>query len=374
MKRLFSRFLMAAAVLGLVVAPVTAQTVPLPGIDNTGFGTTSAEFLMIGAGARGAALGGGYAALADDIEALYWNPAGAALMTRPGIAVATYEYVADTRYNWGAIAFPMGGGERVIGFQAGTFGFSDQPIYTVADPDGASGQTYSVAETFLGFTYAQNFSDRFSAGFSAKYINDQLGRTSASGFAFDLGTNFHALIGDRPIRASFVIQNLGTQLRQDGRALDVNVTRLPEVGVDDRSQDPATARLLAQEFNLPTTFRVGLAYDFVNSSASRITLLSEFTQPNNSDANAAGGLEWALNLGSSGFSIVGRGSFTYQPDNDLAPSAFTTTLASDENTDGLALGGGIGFMQGSFHMAVDYAYKDLGLLGTTNFFSAKITW
>jgi hypothetical protein len=373
MKRLFSRFLMAAAALGLVVTPAAAQTVPLPGIDNTGFGTTSAEFLMIGAGARGAALGGGYAAIADDIEALYWNPAGAALMTRPSVGVSTYEYVADTRYSWAGIAFPMSGGERVLGFQAGTFGFSDQPIYTVQNPEG-DGSTYSVAETFLGFTYAQNFSDRFSAGFSAKYINDQLGRTSATGFAFDLGTNFHAMIGDRPIRASFVIQNLGTQLRQDGRALDVSVTRLPEVGVNDRSQDPATARLLAQEFNLPTTFRVGLAYDFVNSSTSRITLLSEFTQPNNSDANAAGGLEWALNLGSSGFSIVGRGSYTYQSDNNLAPTAFATTLASDENTDGLALGGGLGFMSGSFQMAVDYAYKDLGLLGTTNFFSAKINW
>ena len=51
-----------------------AQEVPVPGIDNTAFGTTSAEFLMLGAGARGAALGGGYAAIADDIDALYWNP------------------------------------------------------------------------------------------------------------------------------------------------------------------------------------------------------------------------------------------------------------------------------------------------------------
>ena len=373
MKRLFSRSLMAAVVMGALSVPATAQEVPLPGIDNTGFGTTSAEFLLIGAGARGAALGGAYAAIADDIEALYWNPAGAAAMTRPGVAVSSYEYVADTRYNWAAVAFPMGGGEKVIGFQVRTFGFSDQPIYTVSNPDG-DGSTYSVAETFMGFSFAQNFSDRFSAGFTAKYINDQLGRTSASGFAFDLGTNFHAMIGDKPIRASFVIQNLGTQLRQDGRALDVAVTRSPEAGVNDRTQDPASARLLAAEFNLPTTFRVGLAYDFINSSSTRITLLSEFTQPNNTDANASGGLEWSMNLGSSGFGIVGRGSYSFQPDNDIAPTAFATTLDSDETTDGMALGGGLTYQSGMFRLAVDYAYKDLGLLGTTNFFSAKINW
>ena len=52
--------------------------------DNTAYGTTSAEFLLLGAGARGAALGGAFAAIATDVSALYYNPAGAALMSRRG--------------------------------------------------------------------------------------------------------------------------------------------------------------------------------------------------------------------------------------------------------------------------------------------------
>ena len=52
--------------------------------DNTGYGTTSAEFLLLGAGARGAALGGAFSAITSDVSALYYNPAGAALMARPG--------------------------------------------------------------------------------------------------------------------------------------------------------------------------------------------------------------------------------------------------------------------------------------------------
>src|SRR5438445_351452 len=82
-------------------------------------------------------------------------------------------------------------------------------------PDG-TGETYSVAETFLAATFSQNFSDRFSAGFSAKIISDELGATKANGFAIDFGTNFHALVGERPIRAAFVIQNLGTNLKHEG--------------------------------------------------------------------------------------------------------------------------------------------------------------
>src|SRR2546426_4013331 len=44
--------------------------------DNTAYGGASGELLLLGAGARGQALGGAYAALATDITAMYYNPAG----------------------------------------------------------------------------------------------------------------------------------------------------------------------------------------------------------------------------------------------------------------------------------------------------------
>src|SRR3712207_8361862 len=61
------------------------------------YGTTSAEFLLLGAGARGTALGGSFAAIATDISALYYNPAGAALIERAGLTIGTYDYVADRK-------------------------------------------------------------------------------------------------------------------------------------------------------------------------------------------------------------------------------------------------------------------------------------
>src|SRR5207245_8324252 len=74
-------------------------------------------------------------------------------------ALPIYSYVADTRYSWVGIGFPLAGGARAVGLSLGTFGFSDQPVYTVDQPDG-TGQTYSVAETFVQATYGQNFSDQ----------------------------------------------------------------------------------------------------------------------------------------------------------------------------------------------------------------------
>ena len=104
--------------------------------DNTSYGTTSAEFLLFGAGARGTALGGAFAAAATDVSSLYYNPGGSALVARPGVMISTYDYVADTRYSWGGLIFPFSGGSRAVGVQFGTFGFKDQPVYTVEQPEG----------------------------------------------------------------------------------------------------------------------------------------------------------------------------------------------------------------------------------------------
>jgi hypothetical protein len=55
-------------------------------------------------------------------------------------------------------------------------------------------------------------------------------------------------------------------------------------------------------------------------------------------------------------------------------SASTTDLDSKENLQGAAFGGGLNYGSGNFSLGVDYAYKYLGILGGTNFFSFTIGW
>jgi len=377
MTKLFTRGLCAIA-LAAGMAPTAAAQQITTRTDNTLYGGSSGEFLLLGAGARGAALGGSYAALATDVTALYFNPAGLAQLPRPEAMVSTYDYVAGTRYTWLGLAFPMAGGVRSVGLSLGTFGFSDQPVYTVDNPDG-DGRTYSVAETFIQATYGQNFSDRFSAGFSVKVISDELGDTKASAVAVDFGTNFHATVGDRPLRAGFVIQNLGSPLKHDGAALDAGVTRTPPLGTPDVPQEPQPVRLRSSGWDLPIVFRVSAALDLVNRGGSRITLLSEFNQPNFAKPAAGAGLEFlGSNLGHSGFSLAARGSYTLQPDNNISDvnlGSLTTNQSTGSFTsDGIAVGGGIAYARGNFKLGFDYAWRDLGLLGGTNFLSFSVGW
>src|SRR5258707_15640462 len=100
----------ALAALALVAGRGAAQ-VTLPS-DNTAYGTTSSEFFLLGASARGMSLGGAYAALATDVSALYYNPAGIAQLSRPSAMVSSYSYIANTQSVWGGLAGPMAGGPQ----------------------------------------------------------------------------------------------------------------------------------------------------------------------------------------------------------------------------------------------------------------------
>lgn len=374
MTRILRTFARALWALPLVAGPAVGQ-VTLPS-DNTAYGTTSAEFLLLGAGARGPALGGAYAALATDVTALYYNPAGVAQMSRPQALVSTYTYIADTRYSWAGVAFPFGGGARAFGVQIGSFGFSDQPVYTVENPEG-DGTKYSVSQTFAGLSYAQNFSDRFAAGFTGKIIVDKLGRTTATGFAVDFGTSFHTMAASRPLRASFVIQNLGTTLKHEGSALDETIARPPVPGQEDVPQERQPANLRTKDWGLPVQFRVGLALDVMSNDRARTTVLAEFNQPNSSRAGFGMGAEFMLSdIGKSGFYFGGRGSWSYQSDNnlDIANAPFDTQLNGKENADGLAGGFGVGYRRGELGLGFDYTRRSLGVLGGTSLFSFSVSW
>lgn len=373
MNRSFThRLVLSAALLGFLPAAVTAQT---QNPDNVSYGSTTAEYLLLGANARGSALGGAYIAVATDVGGLNANPAATALMTGPGAQFSQYNYVADTKLNWGAIAFPFGGGSGTFGMQLGTFGFSSQPVYTVQTPDG-TGEVYDVSETFAALTYAKNFSDRFSVGFTAKGVFDQLGQASGSAFAVDFGTHFHSAVGGKPIRFAFTLTNLGTKMKYDGDAIRTTAPRQTLPGEDPVKSEDQPAILRTTGFSLPTVFRVGLAYDLLSGANSRLTVLGEFNQANSNKAGFGFGAELASNkLGGSPFGLAVRGSYSAAPANNAAYfDQVGVTRESDEKLQGLALGGGLMYQTASVSLGFDYAWKKMGLLGDTNFFTVSLGW
>jgi opacity protein-like surface antigen len=359
-----------AAALMLLPSVAAAQvTQPPPSFeedqDNTRYGGTSAVFLTLPADARGAALSGTISSLVSDLSAVFYNPAGLPMMNTGAQASFSYmPYIADTRHLSGAIGWSLRGGELAIGASIVNFGFSDQPIYTEDNQDG-TGETYDVSATAVGLTGAIRFSDKFSAGLTARFVTESLGRTTAFGVVGDFGTMYQAEVGGRPLRAAFTITNLGQSFRHSGSQLNTDVDPIEDgQGVEDQPGE-----LRSSPFEPPTQFRFSLAYDVVGGANNRLTLASEFFQPNDTDPGVSGAAEFAVNL-NEGLTAALRGSYTLMSDNDIDGVA----SGDNEGLDGLSLGAGLGWRMASFNVNLDYAFRHMGVLSTVNMFSVKLGW
>jgi hypothetical protein len=365
----------ALALLAATPSILRAQATNEGSSDNTGYGTTSAEFLLIGANARGMALGGGYMALATDLGGMYANPGALALLKRAGVQGSQLNYVADTKLNWGAVATPYGGGSGAIGFSLGTFGFSDQPVYTPQAPNG-TGEFYSVSETVAAATIAKNFSDRFSVGITAKGIFDRLGQVSGSAFAIDFGTHFHSQLAGKPIRFAFALTNLGTNLSYNGDPLRVTSQRDSLPGDGEVPSQPVPSERRTTPYSLPTKFGVALAYDFIATSDARFTLMSEFNQMRSNKAAFSAGGEFAADrIGGSPFGIALRGSYSSNASLSYESAGVVIDKQEDDKSQGLAFGAGVNLAsRGGFALGFDYAWKKMGALGDVNFFTVTVGW
>jgi hypothetical protein len=372
MKRSIGAALALVLLPGALLAQTGSNTGDInSGTNNTPYGGRAATWLLLPGDARGAALGGSYAALANGADAMFWNPAGLPLSDQTQAALSYTPYLAGTHHLWAGFSTPLRGGEWALGVSITSFGFSDQPVYT-EDQQTGTGDTYSVAETAIGATLGMQLSDKFSVGFTGKFLSDQLGQTTATGFAVDFGTNYHAKLGGKPIRASFTIVDYGTALTYGGAALNASVP--PQTGGQGVEDQPAALR--SSPSDLPTQFHVGLAYDLMTAQSNRLTVSSEFWQP--SDASPGFGLaaEYALNL--SGVQAALRGSYSYFKDNTQDPSssfqtsAFKSTISN--GLDGVALGGGLQTKAFGASFGVDYAYRNLGVLSGVNMFTVHFGW
>jgi len=75
-----------------------------------GVGTTAAQFLKIGVGARAVAMGGAFSAVADNIDAIYWNPAGLSRLEKREFTASHAEMFESTRLDFLAYAHPTSQG------------------------------------------------------------------------------------------------------------------------------------------------------------------------------------------------------------------------------------------------------------------------
>lgn len=327
----------------LIIAFFVILSITANAADFSKAGSIGAQFLKIGVGARYQAMGEASVASVNDIYALYWNPAGLTSIHSSELAITHINYLTDISLNYIAYAKRYEG-VGVFGVAITMLSMGDQEITTVAEPDG-TGDLYSASSWAFQIGFARDLTANFSFGGSFKIIGEEIYREKATGFAFDFGTLLYT--GLRSLRLGMNISNMGPELKFDGPDLKVGYTPDPS----NPNQDPQSSRLEVDTYNLPLTFRIGMAYDIEFGNNSTLMLMAEAKHPNDNIQKGSMGAEFNW---SDKYFLRGGYKFNYEE-------------------EGLALGGGISMpLTETSDLSLDYAWGDFGRLASVHRFSASI--
>jgi long-subunit fatty acid transport protein len=248
-------------------------------------GTSAAQFLKIGIGPRATAMAGTFTGLADDVTALYWNPAGIAWLKNRRFMAAHSEWFADINHEFAGLTLPISA-SSALGVSFTALSTPDMEQTTIDQPDG-TGIFFDVQDISIGLSYARRMTERFSFGATVKYIQQKLFNETAQTFAVDLGGILHT--GFKGMRLGITMNNFGGKLRLDGRDLIVSYEDTP-------------AKLETQNWPLPISFRIGLAIDiiglregFILQESQRLTFLVDGYNVNDATETMSMGLEYGWN-------------------------------------------------------------------------------
>lgn len=169
----------------------------MPGFSQ--FRVYSNEFLNIGAGGRGLAMGSAQVASVNDGTAGYWNPAGLVnVKDYPQVNLMHSEYFAGIgKYDFASVAIPTSNNKRTIGITALRFAVDDiMNTLFLVEPDGSLNynniQAFSSADYAFLLSFAQKMKESGNRnvhfGVNAKVIHRSVGKfAKAWGFGLDAG-------------------------------------------------------------------------------------------------------------------------------------------------------------------------------------------
>ncbi|MCX5781886.1 MAG: PorV/PorQ family protein [Elusimicrobia bacterium] len=294
MKKILIAFLSAFFITNLCFASFSKNDV----------GTSGAQFLKLGAGARASAMGDAFSAIAEDSTAIYWNPAGLAKMEKRSLSLMHSIWFDNMYYDWASFAINTNFGTLGIGAQYFSYG-SIKKI----DAFGTQISEFDPSDLAVNLSYAKELLG-ICLGLNAKYISSKIENT-ATAYAFDFGTRFNLTENNFPI--AIVAQNIGTKLKY----------------VED-------------EENLPLNFRLGCGFRF----SSEWLIALDINSPVDNEINVCSGVE-----------------YKHETDDDVFISVRAGYNTKTKDLPGLkGITAGLGY---TFHeYTFDYAFVPFGDFGT----------
>jgi long-subunit fatty acid transport protein len=170
------------------------------------FGQNTYDFLNVDMSARAAALGGSFSTNNDDVDVLFYNPAGMSFLEKTPVSFSFVKHLMDI--NLFSLAYSTE--FENIGRFGTAIKYINYGSFDRADEFGNRTGEFSAGELAFILGYTNEFSENFYYGANAKVIYSSIADESSSALALDLGINYE--IPTQKLNLAATVFNLGTQL------------------------------------------------------------------------------------------------------------------------------------------------------------------
>lgn len=279
-------------------------------------GKSGASFLKIVPGARPVGMGGAYTAIASDINALYYNPAGIGGIRQSQLGATHTEWLNNVNYDFAGGVIPTHNG--AIGVSA--VYLTTGKIEGRDESGNQTGDFYS-SDMAITFSGARRLNSNTQVGGSVKALQQKIASETADGFALDIGGTQRI---SKKVHAGLAVKNVGPKMK-----------------------------FIDEQYSLPVTITMGTAYNLVGIFNLALDVSYE---PVDKKRIISFGTEfWPKEF------VALRAGYLYQAVNALYDSSGDVTNNKINIHNGF--GGGIGIKVLGHNL--DYAIVPYSELGTT---------
>ncbi|HUV59146.1 MAG TPA: PorV/PorQ family protein [Desulfatiglandales bacterium] len=281
---------------------------PFP-LFGRGPGTSSVSFLRIDTGARPVGMGGVFCGIADDVNAIHYNPAGIIQLKRKEIIVTHNEWIEGIRTESLGYAHPVNK-YWVLGLTLDYLyitGLVERDVY-----GNESGKTFGGNNGVLALALGRKLQDNISVGANFKIIREAVKDKNSLAYAMDIGFLYRLT----KLKLGIAVQNLGTKIK-----------------------------LYEEAFSLPLNFKFGLGYKLIENMELGL------------DVNIPMDNEIDVRMGSE-----------YWVASTIALRVGYKT--NQEEHTGIGVSAGLGFRYRNYQ--IDYSFLPFGDLGNTHRISLNV--
>jgi hypothetical protein len=269
-----------------------------------------------------------YTALADDINSIYWNPAGLGKISRHEITASYLSYVVNINSGYLGYTQPMLGGGFGVGLIYLDYG--EIPVTTGENPTGDGEGTYRPYDLAAIISYGCSLHPALNVGINLKGVYEDIQGYTANGVAVDLG-GIYELTRARDMSVGLTVKNLGFQ----------------------------TKAFIDEKHNLPLTIDLGWGYKMLSDTLRWGLDFIYLPMDEKFNANLGGEYCWR----SKSYELYGR----------LGYRTAGQDLKTDSNEDiltGFCLGIGVALKD----YQLDYAFVPFNKLGYVHRVSLGMQW